>query len=89
LNHFTRPINFIQSLLFLARTADPRPRLPGDVRKESPYGLGLTINTKNLSRFFLELPLFVLFPAFNLHDPVKNQRNDGFVKSSRCKARKN
>jgi hypothetical protein len=51
LNHFTRPINFIQLLLFPARTADPRPRLSGDVRKESTYGLGITINAKKLSRF--------------------------------------
>jgi len=39
LNHFTRPVNFIKPLLFLARTADPhfsRERLPRSV-----YGLGL------------------------------------------------
>jgi hypothetical protein len=29
LNHFTRPINFIKILLFLARTADPHPARPG------------------------------------------------------------
>jgi hypothetical protein len=40
-------------------------------------------------RFAKEASAGKNFPVPDFDDPAKNQRNDGFAKSSRCKARQN